>query len=668
MPLRVLSVHNFYQQPGGEDRVFASESAILETHGHTVFRYEEHNARIDATGAVSAGIDAVWSRTSKALLAELVRAERPDVAHFHNTFPLISPSAYYAMRENRVPVVQELQNFRLVCPGGTFLREGQVCEDCARGRSLAPAIQHGCYRQSRAATAAVASMLTVHRALRTWTRMVDAYIAPSEFVQRKFVEYGFPPEKIAVKPNPVLPDPGPGDGAGGYALFVGRLAEEKGIRTLAKAWLRLTGIPLVVVGEGPLASIDWPADITVRGALPYSEVLKLMKSARTLVIPSTWYETGPLTLIEALACGLPPIVSDLGSMSERVEHHRTGLLFRPGDPEDLAAKVRWAFDHPVELQQMRVAARREYELNYTAEVNYKRLIEIYELAIENHARMRRTTGLGPRKASVLPILTAAEAPSGLKSAVRETESRHILGVRVEATTYADATRQILDWARESQSRYVCCASVNNIMEAHDSPEFRGVMNGADLVTSDGMPLVWLLRLLGIRKAGRVYGPDLTRHVLRAAEQADVPVAFFGGSEEVLAALLRRVEAGHPALRIVYAESPPFRASTVEEDARTIDGIVSSGARIVFVGLSTPKQDRWMHAHREKIQGVMLGVGAAFDFLAGTKPQASKWMQSSGLEWLFRLATEPRRLWRRYLRHNPRFAVLAVGQLLRTRHP
>ncbi len=248
------------------------------------------------------------------------------------------------------------------------------------------------------------------------------------------------------------------------------------------------------------------------------------------------------------------------------------------------------------------------------------------------------------------------------------ESRHILSVRVDSTTYPDATRQILDWARGSESRYVCCASVNNIMEAHDSPEFRGVMNAADLVTSDGMPLVWLLRLLGIRNAGRVYGPDLTRHVLTAAEQADIPVAFFGGSKEVLAALLRRVAVDHPALRVVYAESPPFRASTMEEDARTIDAIVSSGARIVFVGLSTPKQDRWMHAHREEIPAVMLGVGAAFDFLAGTKPQAPKWMQSSGLEWLFRLSTEPRRLWRRYLRHNPRFAVLAVVQLLRTRHP
>jgi N-acetylglucosaminyldiphosphoundecaprenol N-acetyl-beta-D-mannosaminyltransferase len=244
-----------------------------------------------------------------------------------------------------------------------------------------------------------------------------------------------------------------------------------------------------------------------------------------------------------------------------------------------------------------------------------------------------------------------------------TTSRHILGVRVDSTTYADATRQILDWAQAAQSRYVCCACVNNIMEAHDSAAFRDVMNQADLVTSDGMPLVWLLRLLGIPAATRVYGPDLTLHVLHAAAASNIPVGFYGGSPQVLEKLLRRVAENDPGINIVYAESPPYRDLTPEEDQRIVDALCQSGARILFIGLSTPKQDRWMHAHREKLDCVMLGVGAAFDFIAGVKPQAPRWMQSSGLEWLFRLATEPRRLWKRYLRHNPRFAVLAAAQLL-----
>jgi N-acetylglucosaminyldiphosphoundecaprenol N-acetyl-beta-D-mannosaminyltransferase len=246
------------------------------------------------------------------------------------------------------------------------------------------------------------------------------------------------------------------------------------------------------------------------------------------------------------------------------------------------------------------------------------------------------------------------------------ESRHILGVRVDATSYQDAADRVLSWARRGESRYVCCAAVNNIMEAHDSADFKRVMTEADLVTSDGMPLVWVLRVLGVRDATRVYGPDLTPVVLEAAANAGVPVGFYGASEQVLKDLVAHVQTRFPKIDVVYAESPPFRAVTVEEDQRTVRGIKGCGARILFVGLSTPKQDRWMNAHRGRVPCVMLGVGAAFDFLTRTKAQAPSWMQRTGLEWLFRLATEPRRLWRRYLRHNPRFAVLALTQILRER--
>jgi len=238
-------------------------------------------------------------------------------------------------------------------------------------------------------------------------------------------------------------------------------------------------------------------------------------------------------------------------------------------------------------------------------------------------------------------------------------SRNILGVRIDATTYTDATRQILDWARAGESRYVCCSAVNNIIEARDSREYAEVMDQADLVTSDGMPLVWTLRALGVPQATRVYGPDLTPLVIEAAGREGIPIAFYGGTPQVLSRLTKRFECA-------YSEAPPFRPPTPEEDARTTQSILDSGARIVFVGLGSPKQDRWMHAHRGKIPAVMLGVGAAFDFLAGAKPQAPRWMQNSGLEWIFRLSTEPRRLWSRYLKQNPRFAVLALTQILRTR--
>jgi len=246
------------------------------------------------------------------------------------------------------------------------------------------------------------------------------------------------------------------------------------------------------------------------------------------------------------------------------------------------------------------------------------------------------------------------------------DSATILGVRIDATSYADATARVLAWAERGESRYVCCAAVNNIMEARRSPDYQIVMDQADLVTSDGMPLVWMLRWLGARSATRVYGPDLMQSLLTAAGDAGIAVGFYGGTEAVLGRLLTVAKQRYPRLEVVFAEAPPFRELTPEEDRRTMQSMQDAGVRILFVGIGSPKQDRWMHAHKNRVPAVMLGVGAAFDFLAGAKPQAPHWMQSSGLEWMFRLGSEPRRLWRRYLTQNPKFVVLAVVQLFRAR--
>ena len=246
------------------------------------------------------------------------------------------------------------------------------------------------------------------------------------------------------------------------------------------------------------------------------------------------------------------------------------------------------------------------------------------------------------------------------------ENRSILGVRVDATSYGSATERVLAWARMGESRYVCCAAVNNIMEARRSADYQMVMDQADLVTSDGMPLVWMLRGLGARSATRVYGPSLMSLLLKASEEAGIPVGFYGGTRPLLAHLVALTRFRFPRLRVAYMEAPPFRELTPEEDRRTIQAMQDAGVRILFVGLGSPKQDRWMYAHKDRVPAVMLGVGAAFDFLAGAKPQAPRWMQATGLEWLFRLASEPRRLWRRYLTQNPKFVALAVAQLLKAR--
>lgn len=254
-------------------------------------------------------------------------------------------------------------------------------------------------------------------------------------------------------------------------------------------------------------------------------------------------------------------------------------------------------------------------------------------------------------------------PSNCAAAPKaERQAHRILGTRVDPTTYDEVAGRVIDWAARGESRYVCVATVNNVMEGYDHADVLDASNQADIVTPDGMPLVWGLRALGAAQATRVYGPDLTPKVLAAAEQAGLPVGFHGGSPETLFRLLRRVSHEYPRLDVRYVSSPPFRHLNPEEDAAEAGAINASGCRILFVGLNSPKQDLWMRRRRGTVRAVMLGVGAAFDFLAGTKRQAPRWMMRLGLEWLFRLASEPRRLWRRYLRHNPRFLALFALQL------
>ena len=258
----------------------------------------------------------------------------------------------------------------------------------------------------------------------------------------------------------------------------------------------------------------------------------------------------------------------------------------------------------------------------------------------------------------------APSPAGARSAV---VSREVLGMRVDALEgYDDAVDTIVAWASKCSARTVGVATVNNVMESYDDDTFRRVMNGCDLVTPDGMPLVWALSLLGVAGATRVCGPQLTPLLLARAEERGIAVGFYGGDEETLDALRRVAAQRWPSLRVAYAHSPPFRSLTAEEDAEIVGGIMGAGVQLLFVGLGCPKQERWMAEHADRLPIVTIGVGAAFDFLAGSKRQAPRVLQRIGLEWAFRLVSEPRRLWRRYLRQNPRFLALFARQLLRER--
>lgn len=274
----------------------------------------------------------------------------------------------------------------------------------------------------------------------------------------------------------------------------------------------------------------------------------------------------------------------------------------------------------------------------------------------NPAAGRLDTARSDADSRLAPARNAAAGP--------EWASRQILGMRVDPSTYPRAVDAIIGWASRRESRVVCVANVHMVMEAYDDPGFQEIVNSADLVTSDGMPLVWALRTKGCSGAERVYGPDLTPAVCAGAAEAGLAVGFLGGSEEALAEMSIRLSERFPGMRIAYAHSPPFRPLSAEEEAAIVKEINDSGIAILFVGLGCPKQERWMARHRGAVSCVSLGVGAAFDLIGGRRRMAPGFMQRLGLEWLFRLFQEPRRLWRRYLWHNPRFLVLMALDLLR----
>lgn len=385
--MRILQVHNHYQNQGGEHVVFEAEAHLLEAHGHEVTRFTRHNSAVAELHPLRVAQKTLWNHEVFRELRALIRRVRPAVMHAHNTLPLISPAAYYAARAEGVPVIQTLHNYRLVCPSGVLFRDGQVCELCVGKQIPWPGVVHACYRGSRAASAGVAGMLAAHRFARTWQRQVRVFIAPTEFSRRKFVAGGIPAGRIMVKPNFVQVDPGMGSHRGGYALFVGRLSPEKGVETLLEAWQGPAGAtPLKIVGGGPLESqlrgrTASGSRVEFLGARPAAEVRELMRDAWVLIVPSGCYEGAlPLVVIEAFAAGLPVVASDLGSFSSGIEHERTGLLFQPGDPADLGRKVAWAASHPEAVTAIGRAARKTYEECYSAETNYRLLMEIYAAA------------------------------------------------------------------------------------------------------------------------------------------------------------------------------------------------------------------------------------------------------------------------------------------------
>ena len=378
---RVLLVHNEYQFSGGEDSVFQDEVNLLRSRGHEVQVYSRSNHEIGSTPKLRVAASTIWSSKTANDFRSVTSSFKPDVVHAHNTFPLISPSLYWAAQAQSIPVIQTLHNFRLLCAQGTLNKGGSTCEKCL-GTLPWRAVAHGCYRGSRTQSAALVAMLGVHRAIGSYKNKVTRYIALNEFCRDLFVNGGLPAEKISVKGNFVDLPPPANNSRDGF-LYIGRLSPEKGVASLAKAWNDPQEMPpLKVAGDGPMKSVfNDSTGIDLLGKQAPAKIYDLMTRSVALILPSVAYESFPRALIEAYACGLPVIASRLGPLKNLVEEGKTGLLFDPAAPQDLRRAVLWANQNRDVMEIMGANARQAYEKKYTANENYRTLISIYSQAI-----------------------------------------------------------------------------------------------------------------------------------------------------------------------------------------------------------------------------------------------------------------------------------------------
>jgi glycosyltransferase involved in cell wall biosynthesis len=393
-----MLAHNFYRSsaPSGEDVVFSNERDLLERNGVQTISYEKYNDRIDDgyISRLALGVRTAWSEHTYEEVAAVIRRERPDIAHFHNTLPQISPSAYAACKDNGVAVVQTLHNYRLICPGALLLRNNRPCEDCV-ATSLLPALRYRCYRQSFSATAAVVWMLTLNRWRQTYNRLVDRYLALSRFQAARLIAGGLPPQKIRIKPNFVTDDVPPTARKDNYAVYVGRLSADKGLRTLLQAWRQLPNLPLKIIGSGPLeqelkAYADaHHIDASFYGFLPKAQLPELVGRALVQVVPSECYETFGLVVIEAHACGTAVVASDIGGLPEVIRDDIDGRLFKAGDANDLVENVRY-----VVAEQERyygAGAPRLLKPRFTQKFNFRLTMRIYGEVLRQQARQKAQT-------------------------------------------------------------------------------------------------------------------------------------------------------------------------------------------------------------------------------------------------------------------------------------
>src|SRR4030043_963247 len=668
--MKILLVHNFYGSgaPSGENTVYAAERELLRQHGHTVIEFTRHSDEIinrGIFGTVQGVFATPWNPFTKRALQSVLEKEKPDMMHVHNTFPLLSPSIFHATKGLHTATVLTLHNYRTFCASGIPMHDDVPCTECLDTQSVSPALKYGFLHKNRLATLPLATMIALHRRVKTWEKQVDSFIALSDFQKYKMVKAGLPAANIHIKPpfygNP--PTPLPWEKRESKVVFVGRLGMEKGLNTPIDAWKQWgrEAPQLEIIGDGPervrlQKSVNGNGiedKISFLGQLPFLEVQRRLGLARLLILPSVCFEGFPMTIIEAFSLGVPVAASDIGPLSNIVKNGETGILYQPGNALSLHHTIKEIWDESGRLCSLGQGARQEFDRKYTADTNYEPLLKIYDAAIENKQ--------------------SRQGPFSRKIVAREEyqhSSESILGYPVSTLSRNECIATITGWMENrAKNKYFVCTNPHSIEVEETDYQFDRAIQNADLVVPDGVGLVVASRILGGAIHERVTGSDIFEGVNRGLNKRKGHSAFFlGSTQDNLEKMRRRVESDFPNVQVVGTFSPPFKEDFNREDnLMMIEAIKHAKPDVLWIGMTAPKQEKWIYENRDKLDVKLLGpVGAVFDFYTGNPKRSSPFFQKIGFEWLPRFIRDPRRLWRRNLVSNPRFLLRVIAQRFNNR--
>jgi glycosyltransferase involved in cell wall biosynthesis len=397
--MKILIVHNYYGSaaPSGENTVFETERKLLFKQGHTVLEHIRHSDEIrdrGKFGIIQGALSTPWNPFSLHAIRSILINEQPDIMHVHNTFPLLSPAIYYAAKNLKTATVLTLHNYRTYCAAGIPMRNETSCIECLDKKTSIPSLKYGCYRDSKLATLPMALMIELHRKIGTWTNNIDSFIALTEFQKKTFIHAGLPEEKVYVKPHFY-------EGNSNSLkwnlrkdkiVFIGRLGKEKGCQYIIDVWEKWNDAPIIeIIGDGPqknelqiqILKKNLSDKIKLLGQQSYTETQKLLSTVKLLIIPSICFEGFPMVIREAFAHGVPVAGSDIGSIPDIVDDGVNGVLFKPGNSEDILEKVKGLWNDQDRLELLAKAAKEKFEKFYTADINYQILMDIYQKAIEN---------------------------------------------------------------------------------------------------------------------------------------------------------------------------------------------------------------------------------------------------------------------------------------------